>query len=84
MKREQPEEFAGVERDKLVEDLTLCRYSLASALEALDKERTHSGIRGRDTPFSRALREVLSRTAPPPVPEPEPRPELVLPGDPGD
>lgn len=82
MKREQPEEFAGVARDDLVEHLTLCRYSLASALEALDKERTHSGLRGRDTPFARALREVLSRTAPPPAPEaeaPPPREQMPMP-----
>lgn len=74
VKREDALEFAEVERDELVDHLTLCRYSLASALEALDKERTHSGIRGRDTPFARALREVLRRTAPPEPPEPEEKP----------
>lgn len=63
--REAPELYEAVPAEELRSHLVLCRYALKAAHEALDKEKTVSGIRGRDTPFARAVRETLQRTAPP-------------------
>lgn len=65
-RQEKADDFDRVERSTLVSQVVLLRYTLGKANEALDKEPAPvSGIAWSRTPFGRAIRDVLAKTAPP-------------------